>query len=189
VQKYLTNIDEDIDTLDNLIESVLKLSKMDLHESPFNNERFDFIFFAEKLIDKFEPSIKQKKIRLKKNFLGNSPLYTDKKAMESILDNLMENAVKYTDKNGSIEVSIKRPDEHTACFSIINTYRKLNQEELSMIFEPFFRTGEHKSQSGSGLGLTIVKKQVQRCNGHILASNTSNGLMFAASFPSDITSH
>ncbi|MBT3486883.1 MAG: ATP-binding protein [Desulfobacula sp.] len=99
----------------------------------------------------------------------------------SILTNLFDNAVKYTGQNGVIKLAALKTKEDILIFKITNTYRELDAQELKKMFEPFQRI-ENNENPGSGLGLTIVKKQLAQCNGNISAENSPGGLEFEVQF-------
>ncbi len=101
IKRYIQNIDQDIDILDDLIDKILKLSKMDAQESLLSVEQLDIKTLMTDLEKKYEPSLKQKNLALRTNY--NSPviLNADKKIVTSILSNIFDNAVKYTKKKES----------------------------------------------------------------------------------------
>jgi signal transduction histidine kinase len=181
IKKYVQNIDEDIDTLDKLIDKILKLSKMDIQQISMTIEPLDFKTLLTCIEKKYEPLLKQKNLILKNKI--NAPLIfnMDKNMVTSILTNLFDNAIKYTEQNGIIHVAALKTKEDILIFKITNTYRELDTRELKKLFEPFQRI-ETNENPGSGLGLTIVKRQLARCNGNISAKNSSAGLEFEVQF-------
>jgi signal transduction histidine kinase len=181
IKRYVQNIDQDIDTLDQLIDKILKLSKMDIQQISMTIEPLDFETLLTRIERKYEPLLKQKNLILKKDI--NTPLMfnMDKNMVRSILTNLFDNAIKYTGQNGAIQVAASKTKEDILVFKITNTYRELDAQELKKLFEPFQRI-ETSENPGSGLGLTIVKKQLVRCNGNISAKNSSAGLEFEVRF-------
>ena len=181
IKRYVQNIDQDIDILDDLIDKILKLSKMDVQESLLSVEQIDIKMLMIDLEKKYKPSLKQKNLALKTNY--NSPiiLNADKNIITSILSNIFDNAVKYAKKKGSIHITAFKSEDDILTFSITNTYRKLDPLELEKLFEPFYRIKNNKNP-GSGLGLCIVKKQLKLCNGNIIAKNSQTGLTFEVQF-------
>jgi signal transduction histidine kinase len=94
----------------------------------------------------------------------------------------LDNAVKYTPKNGTILIEPLPGPGQGLGFSVANTAPPLDDKELKMIFKPFYRT-RRNTAPGSGLGLTIAKKQVKRGKGQIIARNTIRGLTFEIRLP------
>ena len=115
------------------------------------------------------------------NTSGSLTLNMDKTRVATILMNLMDNAVKYTHKNGAITINASKPTDDSLIFSITNTFRPLNSLDLEMIFKPFYRIEPGKNP-GSGLGLSIVKKMVSQCKSHISSKNSETGLTFEIRF-------
>ena len=181
IRRYVKNIDQEIQILDTLIQKILMISKLDLQESSLSIEPLDFRLMIKDLEKKFALSLEQKKLTLVKNTTGSLILNMDKTRIATILSNLMDNAVKYTDETGAIEIRALKPTENSLIFSITNTCRSLDPLELEKIFEPFFRIASSQNP-GSGLGLAIVKKLVNQCKGRITAKNSDTGLTFEIRF-------
>ena len=181
IKRYVKNIDHEIQTLDTLIEKILMMSKLDLQESALSIEPLDFNRMITDLEKKFIPSLEQKKLTLVKDTKGLLILNMDKSRVAAILLNLMDNAVKYTDETGVIEIKAIKPENDILIFSITNTYRPLKPLELKKIFEPFFRI-ETGISPGTGLGLSIVKKLITQCKSQITAKNSKTGLTFEIRF-------
>ncbi|MCK5542232.1 MAG: HAMP domain-containing histidine kinase [Desulfobacterales bacterium] len=181
IKRYIQNIDQDIEALDDLIDKVLKLSKMDFHEPSLSLEQIDFKLLFKNLKERYLPSLEQKNLILKIDTMGSLLQKADKNIVTSILSNLIDNAVKYTEEGGTIHIAAFKPKFETLSLSITNTYRKLEAGELEKLFEPFYRI-EGNNNPGSGLGLTIIKKQLNQCNSNIFAENSQNGLTFKIEF-------
>ena len=181
IKRYVQNIDQDIDTLDRLIDKILKLSKMDIQQISVTIEPLNFTSLLAGIEKKYEPLLKQKNLILKKDI--NVPLIfnMDKNIVMSVLSNLFDNAIKYTKQNGTIKISALKIKQDILIFKITNTYRELDARELKKLFEPFQRI-ETNQNPGSGLGLTIVKKQLAQCNSKVFAKNSTSGLEFEVQF-------
>ena len=181
IKRYVQNIDQDIDTLDKLIDKILKLSKMDIQQISMTIEPLDFKTLLTRIEKKYKPLLGQKNLIIKKDI--NAPLMfnMDKNIVTSILSSLFDNAIKYTRQKGIITLAALKTKEDVLIFKITNTYRELNARELKILFEPFQRI-ETSENPGSGLGLTIVKKQLAQCNCHISAKNSPAGLAFEVQF-------
>ena len=183
LERHLNDIQEDIDELDDLIERILTLSKMDIHEVPLKVEHLDPANLLNALLGKMTAAIHQKGLRLKTDLSFDPPFSADKDALQTAFANLLENAVKYTPEKGHMAVRMLSR-EGTLEISITNSSPVLPEEDLARIFEPFYRS-EKTSGPGSGLGLAITKKIVERHGGTIEALNTPQGLAFRITLPSD----
>ncbi len=98
---------------------------------------------------------------------SNCLILVDKERVIEILQNIIENAVKYGD-GGSIELVGKKQEE-AYCFTITNTGCNLDEREVVHIFDSFFRGSNVENQEGSGLGLFICRKLVGMMEGEIFA--------------------
>jgi signal transduction histidine kinase len=107
--------------------------------------------------------------------------FGDKEVLRTALSNVLDNATKFTREKGQIIVKAFS-EKHYLVMSITNTFRPLSEEDLTRIFEPFYRAD--RSQSiGSGLGLAITKRIIARHGGHINASNSIEGLEIQIRLP------
>ena len=89
-----------------------------------------------------------------------------------IWQNLISNAVKYTPENGSIAVTLSE-EKNQLVFSVTNT-ASLPQEKENLIFQPFYTSDGSGKEKGTGLGLPLVKKTVEKLGGEISVSCSQN---------------
>jgi two-component system sensor histidine kinase CpxA len=180
-ENHLDDITEDIGALDCLIGRILELSKIDIHELRLNMERLDLPEFLNELIDKLKPIIKLKNLNVKKNFSFSSPMMGDKNSLGIAFLNVLDNAVKFTPEKGNILLKTYSEDSFIG-ISVANSYRRLAEQEIEKIFEPFYRA-ERSNASGSGLGLAITKKIIEKHGGAIEALNSTEGFEIIMKFP------
>jgi two-component system phosphate regulon sensor histidine kinase PhoR len=112
-------------------------------------------------------------------------ILADEDALEHILDNLIDNALKYTDNGGKVTLSL-RVDQDAATVEVKDTGIGIPQHHLSRIFERFYRVDRHRSREvgGTGLGLSIVKHLVQAMGGSVsVTSRLNEGSTFSVRFP------
>jgi two-component system phosphate regulon sensor histidine kinase PhoR len=110
----------------------------------------------------------------------------DEEAVSQILDNLVDNALKYTPAGGDIRVRWRSDDGH-ACVDVEDTGIGIPETDLPRIFERFYRVDKARSRElgGTGLGLSIVKHLVQAMHGTVSASSTlGKGTKFTVRLPS-----
>jgi signal transduction histidine kinase len=131
-------------------------------------------------------------IQLKCN-LNSIQVNTNERLLDNIFINLIENAVKFTEK-GEITVSvdvIKKENQDFIECRIIDSGIGIPEEYHTKIFEEFRQVSEGLSRQfdGTGLGLTLSKKWIERLNGSIYVESTPNiGSIFTVLFPQRITS-
>ena len=113
-------------------------------------------------------------------------LYSDRAKLRQILQNILSNAIKFTE-NGFIRITIRFiPETEAVLIEISDSGRGIAKEELPHIFEPFWQAQSQPSETakGSGLGLTIVKKTAELLNGKInVSSSIGLGTTFTLIFP------
>ncbi len=102
-------------------------------------------------------------------------------ALKTAFSNIFENAVKFTPENGHVIIKTYF-EENSPVITVTNSFEVLPEEELTRIFEPFYRT-EQSRAPGSGLGLAITKKIIEKHEGNIRAENSSDGLKIIVNFP------
>jgi two-component system phosphate regulon sensor histidine kinase PhoR len=119
--------------------------------------------------------------------LASEPEYIvgDVEAVNQIFDNLIDNAIKYTEPGGSIEVSVRRSGDFVHA-AVKDTGIGIPEEDLPRIFERFYRVDKARSRElgGTGLGLSIAKHLVQALNGEIIVESTvGSGSTFTVKLP------
>jgi two-component system sensor histidine kinase CpxA len=180
--RHLDSIREDIGELDHLIGRILLLSKMDIQETPLKKESFDPNELIRTLSQKLEHAIDRKRLSVLKNFGFDRSIFGDRKALGTVFSNVLDNAVKFTPEKGSITVTTHSEDFFLV-IDVTNTCETLSAGELSKIFEPFYRMKTANS-AGTGLGLPIAKKIIEKHGGSIEATNTEAGLRIRMRIPS-----
>ena len=115
------------------------------------------------------------------NLSFDLPVLADRNAVRTALSNILDNAVKFTPEGGSIIVTTQTQGD---CIQIdvTNSFHALSAEDLTRIFEPFYRT-ERAHVAGSGLGLAITRKILERHSGTIEAENAPEGLRILIRLP------
>jgi two-component system phosphate regulon sensor histidine kinase PhoR len=99
------------------------------------------------------------------------------------LDNLVENAIKYTSSGGRVTVKT-RCQQREVVVSVTDNGPGISEQDLPRVFEKFFRAREHQDHTGTGLGLAIVKSIIERHHGRVWAESQANqGSTFSVAFP------
>jgi two-component system phosphate regulon sensor histidine kinase PhoR len=115
-------------------------------------------------------------------------VYGNRKFLEQVLINLLDNAVKYTSEDGKVEILVTEKENKEILFLIKDDGIGIPKEELHRIFERFYRVdkGRSKDLGGTGLGLSIVKHIIQAYHGRIWAeSQPGKGSSFYFTLPHD----
>ena len=173
-ERHLDDIREDISELDRLTGRILELSRLDIHESPLKFERLNPSDLINDLLERLKPVMDRKDLRVRTELSSDTPLMGDREALRLALLNILDNAAKFTPQKGDIIVKMYSKQGFLE-ISVTNSFEKLAEEDLTRIFDPFHRTGRSKA-AGSGLGLTITKKIIERHGGKIESFNSPEGL-------------
>ena len=186
-ERHLDEIHEDIGELDRLTGRILELSRLDIQESPLKYETLTPSDLIKDLLERFKPVIEQKDLRVKTDLSSHSRLMGDRETLRTALLNILDNATKFAPQNGNVIVKVYSVQGFVE-ISVTNSFEKLSDEELTRIFDPFHRTGRSKA-AGSGLGLTITKKIVERHGGKIESFNSPEGLEIRIRLPASPRAH
>src|ERR1035438_462253 len=171
--------------LSETLNLILDLSKLESERMDFIYQQIELVSLAEEIISLFNKSAGIKGIYLK--LLYSQPsifLNTDERIARSIFNNLINNAIKYTFKGGvTVDISIK---ENFVEIRVIDTGIGISKEYHKIIFEEFRQVSEGYSRNfeGTGLGLHITKKLVEKFGGEIsVESELGKGAAFIVKLP------
>jgi signal transduction histidine kinase len=107
----------------------------------------------------------------------------DRPRIVEVLQNLIDNAIRYSNKNGEIKISLFKENE-IAIIRVSDNGRGISAEDLPCIFDRFYQADKSRGTEGSGLGLSIVKWIVEAHKGTIdVESKLSQGSTFTAKLP------
>jgi signal transduction histidine kinase len=180
-ERYLDEIREDIQELDQLIGRILEWSKMDMQASPLVFIPFDPKELMGELLRRLQPLADRKLLKVVSDLSFFPPFSGDKEALATAFLNILDNAAKFTLEKGQIHIRMQ-PQSNLLEITITNTFEKIPEEELSRIFVPFHRS-KLSRDGGSGLGLAIAKKIIDRHGGNIGAYNSEKGFEIRISLP------
>lgn len=161
-----------------LVNDLLTLNHTDESLFIFNFEKIDFLYLVEQTLFEFSGETNKKEVEL--IFLKpETPLpliNCDTKLMRVVLQNLIENAIKYSNKNGKVFISLKQK-ENFIITSVHDAGIGIKEEDKNNIFQKFYRASNAKEKDsiGSGLGLFTARKIVEKHNGTIWFENASGG--------------
>lgn len=182
--KHLKTAEENSRRLLNLVEEILDLSKLEAGHITLHVAKTDLVVFIKGIAGTFESLADRKKIDCK--FISNldqCDAWIDKGCLEKIMINLLANAFKYTDNEGTIYITLFVDAKGLAIIEIKDNGRGMSKEHLPYIFERFYHT-ESDLQGSSGIGLSIVKLLVDRLGANIsVESDEGKGSVFTLQFP------
>ena len=173
-QHFLEIIEKQSNRLNNLVEDLLKLSKIESQETALNLQLTNLKELLDKVMAEYKENIILKKIQISTNISPQFPLLKiDPEQIEIALRNLLDNALKYTPGKGEISISFLER-EKDIYLEIADNGIGIAQEHLPRIFERFYRVNKDRSRDlgGTGLGLAIVKHVVKVHRGTVGVDST-----------------
>jgi two-component system, sensor histidine kinase and response regulator len=162
---YDTMIDRSLERIKGmrtLIMDLMDLTRMESSKKAREIKKVDLGQVARISMDTMEPMAIQKNVRMYLDAPENLVLQSDSDEIEIIMNNLVSNAVKYNREGGEVNVFIRHEDD-VVVIQVEDTGIGMNEEEVSRLFQEFMRIKNEKTRNitGSGLGLSIVKKLVE----------------------------
>ena len=158
--------------LGGLIANVEALSRLEGETLAIKKEKTDMKSFLEPVLETFRPIFEKSGINFSHELDGNIYCEIDREKFRHVIDNLLSNAQRYTDKNGNVNVKLHRGN-NSAIIEVQDTGIGISEKDLPNIFERFYRADESRTRvtGGSGVGLAIVKAAVEAHGGKISAQS------------------
>jgi two-component system phosphate regulon sensor histidine kinase PhoR len=187
-QHYLDIIETESKRLSRLSDNLLKLTSLESGHHPFHPERYRLDSQIRDVVLSCEPLWTQKDIQLDVS-LPAVHIVADRDLLSQVWVNLLTNAIKFTDRQGTIAIALQAQCEW-AVVRIADTGIGIAEEDLPRIFERFYKADKARTRSvsGSGLGLAIVKKIIDLHEGEIqVESRLGTGTAFTVRLPLEPT--
>jgi signal transduction histidine kinase len=186
-QEILQIVAKQSSHLKNMIDQILIFSRLEANKQPLRVEEFSVSKIFGDLRDTFDFLCTQKGLELRWELSNDvDTLKTDPERFKEVVSNLLQNAVKYTDR-GSISVRLSWSTTDVATLEVSDTGIGIAQHHLTSIFDPFMqahKTSSENSRGGIGLGLSIVKKHIEQMKGVItVESELGKGTTFRVRLP------
>jgi signal transduction histidine kinase len=162
-QKYYGAMVQETERLSHLIDNILDFSRMEAGMKEFHFEKDDLVTVIEEMVQSFQSHLEGTGFHV--DCLVPEPIPEfefDKEAIKQVIQNLMDNAHKYSGESNKIEVKITATDSEV--FILVRDFGiGIRKDEQDKVFSQFYRAGDELSQKvkGSGIGLTIVKQIVE----------------------------
>jgi len=182
--KWFSYINNQIERMSKLIDEMLSLAKLDTGKELVEFTSFNMSKLVNNILLTFEAVLFENNIELVSNIEDDLNLKGDKESIKKVFIILLDNAIKYTNKNGKIDVKLCQ-DKNKIKLKVKNTGEGIKKEDLEKVFERFYRvdTSRARETGGYGLGLSIAKSIVESHNGKIYAeSNIGKDTTFIIEF-------
>ena len=175
----------EVDRLSQLIREVEKLTSIEGAAHSLSVEETDASSVVEKASLVFDPLYKNKGVELKRDIEPGVMMQLDGAKMRQVVENLLSNALRYTDAGGSVTVALTGGEKEMTV-SVADTGIGIAAKDLPYIFERFYRTDVSRARTsgGIGIGLAIVKAIVEAHGGTIeVESEPGKGTRFTVKIP------
>ena len=181
-QKQLINRAlKDVERQSNLINNILAAAKLEDSSYAFYPQKTDLSARVRELIESHPQQTHEVSLEIE----DEVSVLADHGALDSVIINLFENALKYSEAGTKVCVIVKRSPDF-AVFQVADLGAGIEQEHRDKIFEKFFRTGDENTRKtrGTGLGLFLVKFFIEAAGGKItVGSNAPQGTVFTVNWP------
>ncbi len=186
VQKYLLQAIKSTSELGSLINNLLDVTRIERGTLALNMGKVDLATNIVQSVEDAKFSAQDKQIQL--NYNGPKTgymVFADEIALHEVINNLISNAVKYTNKNGSVTITVSQQGQSYS-ISVQDTGMGIPKSAIGNLFTKFYRVhgGLNSGSTGTGLGLFIAKSIIERHNGTIsVASQEGVGSTFTFTLP------
>jgi two-component system sensor histidine kinase CiaH len=173
--KWLYYIKSESERMTRLTNDLLYLTQMDHSDMKMVFAKFNMSEAVESVILTMEGVIFEHNISLDYNIAPNLMTYGNIEQIKQVVMILLDNAIKYTITNGSVDISLKR-QHNSIVLSVANSGEGIKEEHLEKIFDRFYRTDKSRARKlgGYGLGLAIAKAIIDQHKGKIYAESVVN---------------
>lgn len=168
--KFVDSNKRQIKRLNSLVEQMLILSRYDEGEAAATKEEVDLVAVTKAIVEEILPVLNEKELQVEFTGEAQTIITTNKSAMTELIRILLDNAMKYTVGEPVITVEAKRNQ-----LAIGNETEPMTKEQVSQIFDRFYRvdSSRNRTTGGSGLGLSIAQKIAETNNVQLTAELTS----------------
>jgi len=174
---------EECDSLISMINTMLDITEAEAGVNGSRIEEFDFAALISDACELFRPIASEKKMEMKINLPESLTYRGDKKKMQRIVTNILENSIKYTPEQGRVAISASI-DNGVIQVIFEDNGIGISENDLPYIFERFYRCDRSRAQGGVGLGLSLAKAYMAAMNGVIqVKSSLNQGSIFTLCFP------
>lgn len=185
--KYLLALQNSCKKLSNLINNVLKLNKLENQELVPEFKLFNLTESVTNQIIQYETLIDNKSIELECELEEDIFIKNEESYLEIIWNNLISNAIKFTDINGRILIKLEKKSD-LVVFTITDSGCGIDVETGKHIFDKFYQGDTSHSKEGNGLGLALVKRVIDLLGGEIsVISEVNKGTTFVVTLKGEVS--
>jgi two-component system phosphate regulon sensor histidine kinase PhoR len=184
--RFLGKIRTHADRMALLVQDLLDLSRLESGDRPPKLEPTAPAAVSGEVVEAFAEAADRKRIALRHQADWSGTLLTDAERLRRILENLVDNAVKYTPEGGAVDVALRASGDGGAAIEIRDDGPGIPADHLPRLFERFYRVDKARSRElgGTGLGLAIVRHLVESIGAKVaVESEPGRGTHFTLTLP------
>ena len=182
-KEYARSVESAATRLSDLISNILKLNKLENRKIMPEMENYDICRQLCECILQFEDMWDEKEIELQAEIEDAAMVRADASLMELVWNNLIGNAIKFTESGGSVTVS-QTSDADRIRIAVSDTGCGMSGESITHIFDKFYQGDTSHAREGNGLGLALVKRVLELMDGDIqVVSEEGKGSTFTVTLP------
>lgn len=187
-EEQLELIERNSTHLNDVVDQLLDLLRLETEPHIQSTKKIDLIEFVRLQASQFQSSEELKNKSFEFTYQGSDLfIITEPESLTLIVNNLISNAIKYTNKHDRIDVKVY-PKENNFILEVSDTGIGISDSDKQFIFDPFYRSDNARHKKGSGIGLGIVKNFIDRFGGDIeIQSELNSGTSIRISFPKPST--
>jgi len=181
------DIIEQCDRLLGMINTMLDISEAEAGIVKIAIEDLNVVRIVQDAVELFLPMAEDKNITVNVQTPNDMWLTSDRRKLQRILGNLLDNAIKFTPSGGTINITVSG-DEKEVSIKVEDTGIGISEDDISRIFEKFYRADKSRSEPGSGLGLSLARAFASSLGGSIsVESSPGKGSAFKVILPCGLT--
>jgi signal transduction histidine kinase len=176
--RLLNMIDRQVGHMTRLIDDLLDVSRIAHHKITLRKDEVDLSQLVKTVIEDHRLRLEANSVQLEFHAPNKSIwVYADAARLSQVMDNLLSNANKFTDRNGQVTVNLEATDNGEALVSVTDTGIGMDARTMNHIFEPFSQADRsiERSHGGLGLGLTLSHGLIEQHGGKMRAESAGPG--------------
>lgn len=184
-EKYCDVIVNQCDLMDNLVRSMLNLSKMNSINDDVEKDKFLISELNDYIKASFDIKLLNKNIKLVTNDYEDKQVCANLLFLQQAVSNYVDNAIRYSPEGGTVELKYIWEDNGLK-ITVFNTGERIDESELEHLWDAFYKVDKSRTQNGTanyGVGLAIVKKIADIHKGMVWVKNRSDGVEFGLFIP------
>lgn len=183
-ERFLQRMEVEVDEMTQMVQELLELSRIESGQAPLRLFPTAVATLVEPAVERLRPQAERAELMLSVAIPETMPqVMVDADRIRTVVLNLVHNAIKFTPAGGKVTVSATLGDE-VVVVSVSDTGSGIPADDLSRIFERFYKTDRARTGGGTGLGLAIAKHIIHAHNGQIWAESVEGrGSTFSFTLP------